>query len=249
MFNIKLKSFLKEIKYFKYLKNKTISEIKIKNHIDFQDCLMLSWILFVSILLAIAGFLPETFLLDPNISTSEFQIIIFGSALSIIFIGFFDFIIAKSKVVFSISTSFEYAEFLIKNKSKQVLEKEIEDLIKNNSFIQHYLNLYKNQQPSFNETFSNLLKELNEFYKYLDIDKDFIKEFHNIEDNCSFIAFLIYLNNCYFLMNNEKYLNYQKMKNSTTQIQQLEHLKENLLPSFKINGTGFVKSIDFLKIK
>lgn len=246
MFNIKLKFFLKEIKYSKYLKNKTISEIKFKNHINFQDFELLPFILFISSWLIFLGYssLDSSF----NIQTS-FRIMTFASALIIFSAWFFDFIIEKLKVVCSISTSFEYAKFLIKNKSKQVLEKEIEDLIKNNSFIQHYLDLYKNKPQCFNEAFSNLLKELNDFHKCFNKDKDFIKEFHNIEDNCSFIAFLIYLNNCYFLMNNEKYLNYQKMKNSTTQIQQLEHLKENLLPSFKINGTGFVKSIDFLKIK
>lgn len=240
----KILSFIKKIKYSKYLKNKTISEIKFKNHIIFQDFELLPFILFISSWLIFIG---NSSL---NVSTATgFRIMTFGSALIIFSVWFFSFIIEKLKVVCSISTSFEYAEFLIKNKSKQVLEKEIEDLIENNLFIQNYLNLYKNKPQCFNEAFSNLLKELNEFYKYLDIDKDFIKEFHNIEDNCSFIAFLIYLNNCYFLMNNEKYLNYQKMKNSTTQIQQLEHLKENLLPSFNVNGTGFVKSIDFLKIK
>lgn len=165
----KMFSFLKDLKSLKAFKfkNKTISEIKFKNHIDFSDCLMLSFTLLVSILLIVMGALPEFFLFDHTITTLVFKIITFGFALSVILVGFFTFIREKSKVICSISISFKYAEILIKNKSKQDLEKEIDDLIKNNSFIQHYLHLYKNQFQCFNEIFSNLLKELKMFTNVL----------------------------------------------------------------------------------
>lgn len=210
-----------------FIKNSSFFDIKvIKNYKLTYDQILFT-IIALSLFLAFITLSIFCYFLEYNMFT-PISIIVWG--LTWLFLTYILSSYYHDKFIdVYFKTFLKKADLIIKDKSKENLDQEINKLLNNNCFVRKFFHLFKNNKNNFQEEFNKVLYDLNQTYKDKTfIHNDFLPILKNLDEDRNRIAFLLYLNNCSFLLNNKEY-NKNKKIHYLKKIKKLVNINKKLI--------------------